>query len=748
MNPADKRERNFKLSKVIIDHLGESFFKGKKILDLGSGDGELANVFARLGATVVCCDAREENLAIIRKKFPHITTVVADLEKEFPFEPLSFDLVLSIDLLCHLKNYTEHLTNILNVSERIVLETEVLDTQDHSLLVPILESNKIEDLSFCGEGSLVSAGNIQNKIAMMEGKAKRIDETKLNHGALRYDWTSNNLGRRYGFRRLWIIRRDQHLAKLIKANREIKNQQEKEVRNKPVFWALKDTVGDAVVGETNIVNVAPMSPKDKRFVIVIPSYNNHKWCEKNIASALSQNYQNYRVIFTDDCSSDGTFELVERCVATLPQRDKCTLIRNRVRKGALENLYDMIHSCEDDEIILTLDGDDFFPDAEVLNRLERYYSTHDIWMSYGQYRNHPDGGVGIACQYPDAVVANGSFRRHPWGASHLRTFYTWLFKKIRKQDLVDHAGKFFSMSWDLTIQFPMMEMSGYRAKFISEIMYVYNMENPINDHKVDQKLQQSLDRHMRNMERYGRLEYAPQKKKVGLLLIATGKYDSFIQGLISSADQFFLTEKYDITYYIFTDSKIQPLTKRKFKVIPIKHRPFPYASMDRFQHFTNNANQLSGESYLYYCDVDSKFVAKIGEEIIGETVGVQHCGYIGQQGPYETNSLSTSFVSKDQQSTYFGGGFSGGTSEKYLALSKWCAESLQQDLDNNIIPVWHDESIINKYYSINKPSVILSPSFHYPESNKEHYRKIWKEQTFEPKILLLDKAHSEIRKDK
>ncbi len=31
--------------------------------------------------------------------------------------------------------------------------------------------------------------------------------------------------------------------------------------------------------------------------------------------------------------------------------------------------------------------------------------------------------------------------------------------------------------------FPMLEMSGMHARFISDVLYVYNMDNPINDFK-------------------------------------------------------------------------------------------------------------------------------------------------------------------------------------------------------------------------------------------------------------------------
>jgi len=42
---------------------------------------------------------------------------------------------------------------------------------------------------------------------------------------------------------------------------------------------------------------------EKSMVVIIPSYNNESYCEKNLTSVFSQQYENYRVIYIDDCSN-------------------------------------------------------------------------------------------------------------------------------------------------------------------------------------------------------------------------------------------------------------------------------------------------------------------------------------------------------------------------------------------------------------------------------------------------------------
>ena len=260
-------------------------------------------------------------------------------------------------------------------------------------------------------------------------------------------------------------------------------------------------------------------------------------------------------------------------------------------------------------------------------------------------------------------------------------------------------------------------------------------------------MQQDLDRQIRAKAKYNRVEKpAPPKSKIGLLLIATGKYHRYVQALINSADNlFFNNDSAEITYYLFSDNVIELSSRRKIVQIHVDHKPFPFASMDRFKFFTNNANQFATENYLYYVDVDCLFVDKVANEILGNLTGVRHCGFYNTQGPYESNVNSCLYAQPHLYKHYFGGGFSGGKKESYLALAKWCSEKIEQDVANGIIPLWHDETALNRYFLDHPPDVELSPSYHYPQGNRAYYEKMWSSRLFPPKIMLLEKDHASIR---
>jgi len=244
----------------------------------------------------------------------------------------------------------------------------------------------------------------------------------------------------------------------------------------------------------------------KKIAVIIPSYKNETWCEKNLGSVLSQNYDNFRVIYTDDCSPDQTMSLVRGFIERHNASDKVKLIQNNDRRGAMCNLYDMIHSCEDDEIVVTLDGDDWLAHPDVLKKLHEVYSDPNVWFTWGSYVDYPRNTRGCSKPIPRNTLDAGTYRKQNWCTSHLRTFKAKLFKQIKREDFYDPRGKWLDMAWDLSFYIPFVEMAGHHGRYIHDILYIYNNENPIQDYKLNINRQGSMDRYIRSKPRYAKLE--------------------------------------------------------------------------------------------------------------------------------------------------------------------------------------------------------------------------------------------------
>lgn len=244
---------------------------------------------------------------------------------------------------------------------------------------------------------------------------------------------------------------------------------------------------------------------EKPMVIVVPSYNNKQWYQKNLDSIFAQNYTNYEIIYINDVSSDGTGKLVAEYVRQKKQSHRVTIINNAHRIGGGGNIYNAVSMIDDHKIVLELDGDDWFDNPNVLSLLNKVYTKEHVWLTYGQYKIMPNGRMGECETVPLSVIKNNGFRGYRWVTSHLRTWYAWLFKKIRKSDMVDRSGAFYTMSWDQAFMLPMLEMAAERVFFIPDTLYHYNLGNDINDYKVNSWLQGHLNIVIRRKPKYSRL---------------------------------------------------------------------------------------------------------------------------------------------------------------------------------------------------------------------------------------------------
>jgi glycosyltransferase involved in cell wall biosynthesis len=241
------------------------------------------------------------------------------------------------------------------------------------------------------------------------------------------------------------------------------------------------------------------------FKIIIPLYNVEKWIKKCIRSVKLQEYKNFQCILIDDISTDNTKNIIEN---EIKNDNRFHLITNTEKSYALKNIFNAINysNPNDNDIILTIDGDDWLASKSVLDVLIKYYEQDDCLMTYGSYIEYPNGNVGkFSKQIPNHIIDNNLYRNYEWSSSHLRTCKYLLWNKIDKKDFLDSNGQFYKITCDLAIMFPMLEMAGHKAKYVKEILYTYNLENLLNDHKLNNAEQIKIERKIRGKQKYNKL---------------------------------------------------------------------------------------------------------------------------------------------------------------------------------------------------------------------------------------------------
>lgn len=230
------------------------------------------------------------------------------------------------------------------------------------------------------------------------------------------------------------------------------------------------------------------------FVVVIPAYNVESYCERNLASVFGQNYSNYRVIYVEDCSTDKTRALVKDCIKNNNQERRVIMVENDCRMGSLANIYKAVHMCLPNEIVIDLDGDDYLAHNNVFQQINQAYQSTGAWVIYSQYKT-TKGKVGLCEKIPEKVIKENSFRKYKWVSSHVRTFYAKLFNAIKKEDLLFN-GTFYQAGGDQAFMFAILEMAGKHIYYLDEILYLYNVDNPLNDLKVNLKKAKEAETHI------------------------------------------------------------------------------------------------------------------------------------------------------------------------------------------------------------------------------------------------------------
>jgi len=244
--------------------------------------------------------------------------------------------------------------------------------------------------------------------------------------------------------------------------------------------------------------------KKTNFKVIVPVYNAENWIEKSLESVKEQEYDNFECYVGDDISTDKTFELA----SNFSDNSKFFISRGEEKKYALKNIYDMIAESNPDpeDVIVVLDGDDWFPNQNVLSQLNHYYMNEDCLMTYGSFARFPDGGIGQeASEYPQEVIESNGFREDVWRASHLKTFKFHLWNKVKKEDLLNKEGNFYEISYDQAMMLPLLEMAGKRSKYIPEVTYVYNVSNPNAVNKTKAKKQHDYMLEIRQKQKYSKL---------------------------------------------------------------------------------------------------------------------------------------------------------------------------------------------------------------------------------------------------
>ena len=232
--------------------------------------------------------------------------------------------------------------------------------------------------------------------------------------------------------------------------------------------------------------------KEKEIVVISPFYNCEKYIARCIESIAIQDYDNYKVILIDDCSTDNTVTNASDMLNSLPNeiREKFTLIVNTKNQGAVRNQIENIRMIQNPEaVIMLIDGDDsLVNDNSIFSYFNGVYD--DAEFTYGSCWSMVDNIPLISQPYPESIKAERSYRSHHFNwimpYTHLRTFKRFLLDDIDDSLFQDEEGKWFGAGGDGSVFYALIEQANpNKIKCLQQVVYNYNDINPINDYKIN-----------------------------------------------------------------------------------------------------------------------------------------------------------------------------------------------------------------------------------------------------------------------
>lgn len=236
-------------------------------------------------------------------------------------------------------------------------------------------------------------------------------------------------------------------------------------------------------------------------IIVTTLYNAENYIEQCIGSIMGQSFKDFKCYITDDLSTDNSVNIVKRLIAN---DDRFILIKNSEKLYQPGNYDQVIRNnpnISDNDVIIEIDGDDWLPNSKVLEKINQVYQDNNIWITNGSFK-YSNGTNGFSSKQK----IDDNLRTSRMTCSHIRTWRAFLWRNIKEEDLKDENGFYWKVTGDLAFMFPMLEMSGdEHYKFIEDILYVYNEQNPMNDHKVNMSIVNVIADKIRKMKPYDKL---------------------------------------------------------------------------------------------------------------------------------------------------------------------------------------------------------------------------------------------------
>lgn len=119
--------------------------------------------------------------------------------------------------------------------------------------------------------------------------------------------------------------------------------------------------------------------------IILPVYNSKKYILTTINSIIKQNYKYWNLIIVDDCSDDGTYEILKKLKKKYSDNKKIFLYRNSKNKGQAF-ARNLALKKKRSTLVAFIDSDDYWDKNKLKYQIE-YMLNNKYDFTYTDYKS-------------------------------------------------------------------------------------------------------------------------------------------------------------------------------------------------------------------------------------------------------------------------------------------------------------------------------------------------------------------------
>lgn len=229
--------------------------------------------------------------------------------------------------------------------------------------------------------------------------------------------------------------------------------------------------------------------------IIMPSFNSSKTIIESIESIISQRYDNWELLVTDDCSTDDTVSIVEKYA----EKDlRIKLFYNHFNSGAAVSRNNSMNNAKGDYIAF-LDSDDLWLPNKLSEQL-LFMNKHDADFVFTAYEIIDESGTKTG----NVVDLQGEQLSFSYvDMLHKKATLGCSTVMFRKTAFKDYQMPLIRTGQDYALWLKLLK-EGHRAYLINKVLTQYRiLPNSISRNKFKKcKRQWQIYRELENLNLY------------------------------------------------------------------------------------------------------------------------------------------------------------------------------------------------------------------------------------------------------